>query len=74
LLAFRCYGGTIEEVSDQIGDAGVGMMEATQYRHRCDSARLRIVFLVESSGDALTDALMRSGVIVVTYEFGDEAM
>ncbi len=33
-----------------------------------------MVFLVESSGDALPDALMGSGVIVVIYEFGDEAM
>jgi hypothetical protein len=49
-------------------------MEATQYRYGCDSNRLRLVSLVESSGDALPDALMRSGVIVVTYEFGDEAM
>jgi hypothetical protein len=32
------------------------------------------LFLIESSGDALPDALMRSGVIVVIYEFGDEAM
>jgi hypothetical protein len=32
-----------------------------------------MVFLVESSGGALPDALMRSRVIVVTYEFGDEA-
>ena len=50
------------------------MMEATQYRYRCDSARLRMVLLVESSGDALPDALMWSGVIVVIYEFGNEAM
>jgi hypothetical protein len=49
-------------------------MEATQYRYRCDSARLRLLFLTESSGDALPDALMGSGVIVVIYEFGDEAM
>ena len=49
LLVFRCYGGIIEEVSDQIGDAGVGMMEATQYRHKCNSARLRVAALVESS-------------------------
>ena len=33
-----------------------------------------MVFLVESSGDALPDALMGPGVIVVIYEFGDEAM
>jgi hypothetical protein len=33
-----------------------------------------MVFLVESSGDALTDALMRSGLIAVTHEFGDETM
>ena len=50
------------------------MMKAIQDRYRCDSARLRMVFLVESSGDALPDALMRSGVIVIIYEFGDEAM
>ena len=50
------------------------MMEATQYRYRCDSARLRMVFLVESSGDALPDALMGPGVIIVIYEFGNEAM
>ena len=49
-------------------------MEATQYRYGCDSTRLRMVFLVESSGDALPDALMRSGVIVVIDEFGDETM
>jgi hypothetical protein len=50
------------------------MMEATQYRYRCDSTRLRLLFLVESSRDALPDALMQSGVIVVIYEFGDAAM
>jgi len=33
-----------------------------------------MVFLVELSRDALTDALVWSGVIVVIYEFGDEAM
>jgi hypothetical protein len=49
-------------------------MKATQDRYKCDSARLRMVFLVESSGDALLDTLMRSGVIVVTYEFDDETM
>ena len=50
------------------------MMKAIQYRYRCNSTRLRMVSLVESSGDALPDALMKSGVIVVTYEFGNEAM
>lgn len=59
--------------SAESGGEDQGMMEATQYRHRSDSARLRVVFLVESSGGALTDALMWSRVIVVTYEFGDEA-
>jgi hypothetical protein len=49
-------------------------MGVGQDRYRCDSTRLRLAFLVESSGDALPDALMRSGVIVVTHEFGDEAM
>ena len=53
----------MEEVSDLIGDASVAKMEATQHRHRSDSARLRKVFLVELSGDVLTDALMRSGLI-----------
>jgi hypothetical protein len=33
-----------------------------------------MVFLIESSGNALTDALMGSGVIVVINEFGDETM
>jgi hypothetical protein len=37
-------------------------------------ATLRMVFLTESSEDALPDALMGSGVIVVIYEFGDEAV
>jgi hypothetical protein len=55
-------------------NAGARVMEATQYRYRCDSTRLRMVSLVESSGDALPDALMKSGVIVVTYEFDNEAM
>jgi hypothetical protein len=54
-------------------DAGVGMMKATQYRYRYDSARSRLLFLVEPIGDALPDALMWSRVIVVIYEFGDEA-
>ena len=55
-------------------NAGARVMEATQYRYRCDSTRLRMVFLVESSGNALTDALMGSRVIVVINEFGDETM
>ena len=62
------------DASSKIGDAGVRMMEPTEYTYRRDSARLRMVFLVESSGDALTDALTGSGVVVVICEFGDEAM
>jgi hypothetical protein len=49
-------------------------MEAAQHGHRRDSTRLGMVVFVGSSRDALTDALMRPGVIVETYEFGDEAM
>jgi hypothetical protein len=33
-----------------------------------------VVVLIESTGDALLDALMRPGVIVVIHELGDEAM
>ena len=74
LPAFRCYGNMTRDASSKIGDAGVRMMEPTEYTYRRDSARLRMVFLVESSGDALTDALTGSGVVVVICEFGDEAM